>query len=114
MDPISTQTPIITAESVSCQSEKILLETKETMTEPVIEPPTIIQDQQSNYLPILSFTGTAPEPEKSVVLSSSINIEEITKKILKVLHVYTSYTRVTGVTLPTTLDYFGKTLLGNA
>ena len=113
MDPISTQTPVITAESVSCQSEKILLESKETMTEPVSEPPTIIQDQQSNYLPILSFTGTAPEPENPVV-SSSINIEEITKKILKVLHVYTSYTRVTGVPLPTTLDYFGKTLLGNA
>lgn len=69
----------------------------EPMTESLSEPSTV------NEIEVV-------EPVK--VSEASMSVEELSLKLLKVLHVYTSYSRVTGNPLPQNLDYFGKTLLG--
>lgn len=77
---------------VETNTEELETSPKFTMTEPVAEVP--------------------PPAPVTVYLPDPAAIELALRKILKVLHVYQRYQSVTTNSLPESVDFFGKTLLG--
>lgn len=72
--------------------------------------PTV--ESTADESPLVDATDEPAETELAEKESETMSADEASLKLLKVLHVYTSYSRVTGAPLPQNLDYFGKTLLG--
>jgi len=101
-----TSTPLVTLSTNPAPA----VEPTHVDSEPSIELPSVDQQQEptaaSNSIDDDDDDDDDDDVEQTKVTEST-SIDEVSLKLLKILHVYTSYSRVTGVALPQNLDYFG-------
>jgi hypothetical protein len=91
----NVENPQVMFVSEFCQTDDTIVGNKETMTEP------LRSDNLKKSAEDVPVASTAPHYDLDSI-----------SKLLKVLHVYTSYQLKTDRVIPPPLDYFGKTLLG--
>ena len=98
-----TSTPLVTLSTIPAPA----VEPTHVESEPSIELPSVDQQQE----PTASSNDIDDDDDDDDVeqtkVTDSTSMDEVSLKLLKILHVYTSYSRVTGVALPQNLDYFG-------
>jgi hypothetical protein len=96
---VETSTDINTTEEVSTETFAVEQSSISTQYETAEEPKVQVIE--------------APSPiQTSVPVVDIASLENSVKKLLKVFHVVMKYTATTGHRLPSNVDYFGQTLLG--
>jgi hypothetical protein len=88
-----------------------LLMGRQCNTSQPVEPPVTAEESPQTKIGETQ-TGAAQLEHRETMTELRNGSEVVARRLLKAVHVYTSYHSVTRRVLPAGIDFFGKTLLG--